>query len=143
MNKIKIMDGDEFLSFDLVDILKCIRDRSIIYNWAITDLYCTSKHESNLNAKDLEEQVNSKENLFVIDFNSLMILSTKINQTIDGKFIASKTNFPKILPDSSKLEESFDIIIEAIDSSYWTVYSKDLIIIKLLMGKFKNTKVVY
>ncbi len=143
MNKIKIADGDEFLSFDLVDILICIKSRVIIYNWAILDIYCTSKNKSNFNILNFEKQVNSKKNLFVLDFEGLLALSTKINQTIDGIFIASKNNLPPNKPNTTKLEQNFDVVIEVIDSSYWTVYSKDSEIIKLLKDRFNNTEIIF
>jgi hypothetical protein len=141
MSKIKIMDSGEILSFDLVDILNCIKDIGGNYNWAILDIYITSKHNSNLNVLELENEINSKDELFKISFVDLLNLSSKINQVIDGKFIASKGDFNKII-DIIELEEKCDIVIEAIDSTYWTVFSKDRRIIELLKSKFEKVEIM-
>ena len=140
MNKIKIADKkDQFLFIDLIDILEIIKDKVNNYNWAILELYCTSRFESDLKVPELEEQIELKEKLFVIDFKSLFTLSSKFLQVIDGKFVASKGIFPQDLVDSIKLvedrevieknwevvEKNFEVAVEIDDGSYWTVFSKD------------------
>lgn len=141
MSKIKIMDSGEILTFDLVDILNCIKDIGSNYNWAILDIYLTSKQNSNLNVLELEKEVNSKDEFFKISFVDLLKLSGKFNQVIDGKFIASRGDFKNRI-DIKDIEEKCDIVIEAIDSSYWTVFSKDSRIIELLTSTFEKVEIL-
>ncbi|MBK7980284.1 MAG: hypothetical protein IPK06_09880 [Ignavibacteriae bacterium] len=142
MKKIKITDGGELLTFDLVDILNCIKDVGSNYNWAILDIYLTSKNNSNLNVLEFENEVNAKNELFKINFIDMLNLSSKFNQVIDGKFIAFKGNFNNELIEIKDLEEKFDVVIEAIDSSYWTVFSKDELIIELLKSTFRKVEIL-
>ena len=145
MAKLNIMDKKsgtiEVLSFDLIDILIPIEKFCQSYEWAILDIYLTSKYGSNLNVLELEDKVNNND-LFVLSFEELKHLAAKFNQLMDGKILGSKNKFPRKDYSEKDLELNADIIIEAVDSSYWTVYSKNKDLITILENTFKNTELV-
>jgi hypothetical protein len=112
------------------------------YEWAILDIYLTSKYGSQLNVLELEDKVNNNDILFVLSFEELKHLAAKFNQLLDGKILGSKIKFPRKDYSKKYLELNADIIIEAVDSSYWTVYSKNKELITILENIFKNTELI-
>jgi hypothetical protein len=143
MNKLKIMDEKNgALSFDLIDILIPMEKFCKSYEWAILDIYLTSKYGSQLNVLELEDKVNNNDILFVLSFEELKHLAAKFNQLLDGKILGSKIKFPRKDYSKKYLELNADIIIEAVDSSYWTVYSKNKELITILENIFKNTELI-
>lgn len=143
MKKIKISDKKKgFLSFDLYDILIEISDYGNRYNWAILDIEATAKNDSNLNILKIESRVDSKENLFTISFDELEEFAKKTNQVINGVFVASEGDLHKIY-DIKTIEEQYDIVIEVFDSSYWTIYSNELSIVRKLRKVFNEVEIIY
>lgn len=142
MNKIKIMDSKNgFLTFDLYDLLKILEKKGSKYNWAIIDIYATAKNDSNLNILDIEKRVNDSNEIFILTFSEIFELSRKLNQTIDGTIIASINKFPDFInKNNTDFEKDYDIVIQAIDSNHWTIYSDDSNILEEFVNSFENVR---
>lgn len=113
------------LDFDLKEILKTI-DNGDDYIWCIEYLDPIASFENGENIRTLELEIPTCPNGYILTWNELCELSLKINQVVDGIFIASKDskNIKRYLTDLERYKNC-DIVIEACDSSFWIVATQD------------------
>lgn len=120
MERILISDEkNNFLAFDLIDILKVIDEKALLSIWKISDVECIGEDAEKLhNISDMGIQITGKE---------LFSISSNLLQIIDGDFEAYLG--PQKLPW---------LIIKAVDSSEYEVESDDENVINKLKISFSN-----
>lgn len=110
-------EGEGFLNFDLIDILKIIGERAIKSNWLCKHVECQGEMADVLHTiSDSQEIISGKK---------LVEIASGIMQIIDGMFLAfnNEKNKPWL-------------IISAIDSSYFDVEVDDIVIMEKLTNRF-------
>ena len=120
MKGVSISDEkNNFLAFDLIDILKIIGEKVLHSTWEISNVECIGKEADRLHSISDNEIPISGEELFSIASN--------IIQVIDGEFMAyleDKTN-------------SW-LVVKAIDSSEFDVETDDLSVIAKIKNNFSD-----
>lgn len=121
MKYVTIRDHDERgrLVFDLIDILKSLGDEATRLRWSVRNAEVTGHRAEELHRlSDLGIEVGGPE---------VLKLASEVTQTIDGEFIG-------------RLEVSHDpeIVIRAVDSSYFDVLFHDPRILQMLRRRFRS-----
>jgi hypothetical protein len=100
---IRDMHPRGYLSFDLKEVLACLHEHVRPRTWRIQDLECSGEASVTLHGlSDRGDTVTGPE---------LIRLAERVNQVIDGTFAGST-------PGGT----SADLIIRAVDSSFWEVF---------------------
>lgn len=124
MQGITILDRNadrNTLSFDLIDIIRAIGPSADDSMWTVQNVECYGKSAERMHSvADAGREITGIE---------LRNLATQIDQVVDGEFRARKSN-----------EDSEWLIIRAVDSSGYDVYSSDTKTLKGVQGHF--TRVV-
>jgi hypothetical protein len=122
-----IRDGTEpggrgALDFDLVEVLAALGSRVYEARWRCTHIRYTSKDERDIRVL---EQVASGE---VVSGGNLSDGIDQLMQVIDGEF--------------EGLDESGQrwVLIRAVDSSWWEVWSDDVSVLDVVRTTFRNTE---
>lgn len=120
MNGIRIKDLHPrgCLSFDLKDLLEIIKDEITVATWCCECVEATaisSPYVENLSSSGV-----------LVSTKSLAEAANNTNQVIDGIFTAYINGVEWLR-------------IEAIDSTYWEVYSIDQDVLSKIQGAFKDT----
>jgi hypothetical protein len=133
MSAIRITNEEsEVLSIELKDILGSIGDGHQ-YNWSILWLEFTG--DIGKSVPDFEAEIKKSPNGLRIDWNDLLDLSKKINQTIELILIGSgEPSRLRRYGIDEEMYSSCEYVIELIDSSYWIIHSKNASLLK----RFKN-----
>ena len=112
-----------FLNFDLKDILATIGEPAISSTWICRNIECVGKHAERLfELSETGESITGSELDRILD---------GINQTIDGQFEASQAG--KANPW---------LIVEAVDSSYFEVFTDDAFVLDKLRSRFREVSQV-
>jgi hypothetical protein len=133
MNAIRITsEGSKILSIELKDILESIADGDQ-YNWAILWLEFTGNIGRSV--PEFEAEINKAPNGLRVDWNGLISLSKKIDQTIDLLLVGAQDTLRlRRYEIDEEMYGSCEYVIELIDSSYWIVHSKNA----SLLQRFRN-----
>jgi hypothetical protein len=111
---------------------------------AVSDAeWFTAKDESSLDVDRLRDDVEAEPRGLVMDWPQLRALLDDVLQVIDGTFVACR-NQESIPPRSAVHEElvpSAEIVVTAIDSSYWLVTAADQVATRLI-ERFPGTEPV-
>lgn len=94
------------LNFDLAEILTAVGDAAIDSEWLVTAVDCFGDSYA--------EFIATAEGARVISGARLLDLASRISQIIDGEFVARST-----------AQEPPWLVIKAIDSSWWEVWTDD------------------
>jgi hypothetical protein len=131
-----------YLSFDVKDILHCLGPGIHDYSWVITELDCTGKEAQPL--CDAVER--SRGQGLMISADELLPASHKFFQTIDATLIG----VPKKVYNSQELKGTCDIgsfpeapaqvVIRAVDSSYFEVITKNYNHVQLVKKCFQDVR---
>jgi hypothetical protein len=132
---------DGVLSFDLKDILRCLGPSIHNYSWLITELDCTGEDTERI-CESVEKSSNKG---LAISADDLLQVSQRILQTIDATIIGMRKKEPNSLNNGFTDLEHFphddtELIIRAIDSSFFEVITKDEEHVQRLEKCFKNTR---
>lgn len=121
MRGIRIKDLHEkgFLSFDLRHILDLLGERAMLSSWLATEVWATGDA-----ALELEHLANGQ---VFIEGATLIRLASNVVQVIDGEFSAFEKGCP--LPW---------VVICAVDSSYYEVFSADSSVLEKVRGSFRQ-----
>jgi hypothetical protein len=119
------LDPRGFLAFDLVDILSCLGPTIRDYEWIVSGLECTSQDAQALCD---EVQKNSGSGLRMTT-EELQAAAKRFGQTIEGVFTGTPAHGTK--------EE---ILIRAVDTSYFEVMTHSQERIVALHGCFKDVR---
>ncbi len=128
----------------LHDILVALEAEGQNLRWSILDLEAVGDlSRSGTTTLDLEQQVKRAPNGLILEWKDLKQLAWALDQVIEGTLAGCGT------PDAlnkitlqSDLKATCDIVIEAIDSTLWRVYSRDDGILQKLKAAFRNVKTV-
>lgn len=123
MNRIRLKDLHPrgYLSFDLKDLLKVIKDEIKISTWR-----CECVEATAISSPYVE---NLSSSVLLVSTKSLTEAAKNTNQVIDGIFTAY-------------IDSVEWLRIEAIDSTYWEVYSTDQDVLSKIQGAFNDTESV-
>jgi hypothetical protein len=74
----------------------------------------------------------------VFSWNELWELSDKLDQVIDAIVILPR-KVPLVFKakDIQKIRDESDVMIEAVDSTFWRVFSRDEKVLNALRGRYK------
>ncbi len=132
---------DGFLSFDLKDILLCLGPSIRDYSWLITELDCIGE-----DAERIGESVEKNKKGLNISADDLVEVSQRIHQTIDATIIGTrrKEDLDSLRNGFTGLEhfpqDKTEVIIRAIDSSFFEVITKNQEHVRRLEKCFKNIR---
>ncbi len=123
MRKI-IIHGDDssILSVRLEDILNCFERKKDEVFWELLWVYVTTVQEVDCDIVKFEEEINESKRGKLISLDSILNLSSKIDQAIELLVIGDSNieNIRKYEGDNL-MYENCEYIIELVDSSYWLV----------------------
>jgi hypothetical protein len=120
MKAVKIKDmeiGRNFLAVDLRHVLTALGERSITSDWRVRDVWATGNSETQF--ANLDEQQ-------TISGLVLKELADNVIQIIDGVFSAFERGHSQPW-----------VIVEAVDSSFYTVHSDDALVLDNIRNKFR------
>jgi hypothetical protein len=143
---IEIFDLDQRDSaiVGLAEILAVLEPEGPNLNWSILDLEGTGDPSRlGTNMLDLEQRVANAPNGLILEWKDLKQLAGALDQIIEGTIVGCRN--PEVLTQihlQSDLPSTCDIVIEAIDSSLWKVYSRDDRILQRLKSAFRDVKSV-
>ena len=123
MQALRIHDmepGGRFLAVDLRHVLDALGDRGLDSSWQIDGLWATPETEVN----PLERLANQQE---PVPGRALKDAANNVDQVIDGEFLAFEP-----------AQDHPWVIVEAVDSSYYTVRSKDLAVLWSIRDHFRD-----
>jgi len=143
--QLEVFDKTEagYLAFDLIDFLQLIEDRGSTLTWAILDLELLGDEATTLNIGQLEQRVQNSTVGLTLTWNALIDIASRIKQTIDGTFVGCRSAETITLLDRRNLRTDFcEIVIRAIDSSYWFFYAKDDRLLDRIQRHFKDWREV-
>lgn len=146
MPKIEIKDkaASGLLAIGLTDILNIIGDEGNGLYWAILDLEARGDLASlGTSMLDLEQKIAVAPQGLIVNWDKLNAFAHAFDEVINGIFLGvKKTSYvPKLEPHVDLYSQS-EFVIEAIDSSLWSVFSKDEKVIQQLQAKFHDIKLI-
>jgi hypothetical protein len=121
------------LSFDLLQILRAIEQAVREYSWIIIDIDCTGEPPPTQT---------------VLSFKQLVDYAQRVGQTIDGEVVGVpssdlvEVDLEKITRISEFPQSRARVAILAVDSSYFDVIAKDLVVITLIQQTFRDVRAV-
>lgn len=139
---IEIFDKRDSAIIDLRDILSALEPEGQNLRWSVLDLEATGDvSRLGTTMLDLEQQVKNAPNGLILEWKDLKQLAGEIDQIINGTVAGCQD--PDVLNHlnvQGSLRSTCDIVIEAIDSSLWRVYSSDDGILQKLKSAFRDVK---
>jgi hypothetical protein len=143
MKKIELRDKLNNNLVELRHILPLLPQYVTSLNWAILELEARGDIGEEITMSDLMEAVNNNPNGYLMDWNKLLTFSQKVFQIIDGTFVGFRdlNNRPAFKPEGALYERS-EVVLELIDSTLWSIYSKDFNVLKVFDNEFKDVKFV-
>jgi hypothetical protein len=133
--RIRIRDCDakeNTLSFDLTDILLCIVELTADFKWTVHDV-AGHNEALDINGRNATKLESAKSKHTQIDFNELLNIASGIDQCIWAEFHGQK----------SWTSNSPEIVICAIDSTFWEVVTGDENVVQLLDRRFIDTDIIH
>jgi hypothetical protein len=144
MNVIEIRDSQNgVLIAGLSGILSQFPPHSDNLHWAFLSLEALGNLGDNKSLPEFESQIADSPEGLLVTWDELCELSEKFEQVIDAVIVGCESRGDiRRYQNDNELYSSYDVVIEAFDSSYWRVYSKYKDIIDRIEKSFKNTEIV-
>jgi hypothetical protein len=140
---ISIHDADDdFLGFDLPDVLQALADRTAEWSWYVTEFDAIGGG----GCKQLCAAVQTAAGSGVWLSSAEMVrMAADIRQTIDATLFAFPRNTAPAAVDLRTVVESFpesmaELGIRAIDSTLFEVYAKEPEVVALLKQRFRDVR---
>ena len=124
--RIKDLAEGGYLAFDLRDLLSVIAAAAESSRWRCTDLWCIPIEP--IGEGELKLQYDSGS---LITGSTLSALAERTRQVIDGEFRAYR---------GSPTSEEAWLVIRAVDSSFWEVFSDDDNVLRQLRVRFHDVQ---
>ena len=143
--EIKDRDAQGILAVDLPDLLDLLKPEGATLTWAILDLEATGDLGSGRGILDLEQKISRSPTGLAMTWDDLRSLAQAFHQVINATVVACQNlaSVPTLVRgDSDSLYNSCEIVLEAIDSSLWRVYSKRPEVIRRLQASFRDVEVI-
>ncbi|WP_422403699.1 hypothetical protein [Pseudomonas sp. GZD-209] len=117
----------------LEDVLGFIPDNS--WNWYIFDFYGMGCPPSGNSMDSFEENIRSSNNGISMTWPELRFFARSLEQTIDLQLIAAKAGAILCREEiEDKNLSNIEIFIEAVDSSEWSIWARDITICHRIRG---------
>ena len=131
------------LSVELQDLLNEIGAKGETLNWALFYLYATGDLGDDKSMGDFEDEISDSKNGLLISWEELKSLSLKFDQIYDTLIVGNLDKEAiKKCDNDEELYSKFDVVLDLFDGAYWRVHSKYKGILKRMLGKFTDTKVL-
>jgi len=124
--RIKDLAEGRYLAFDLRDLLSVIGPAVESSQWRCTDLWCIPIEP--VGEGELEPQYDTGS---LISGSTLTTLAARTRQVIDGEFRAHR---------GTPTSEHPWLVIRAVDSSFWEVFSDDDSVLQQLRTRFHDVQ---
>lgn len=138
---IEIHDKDRggFLSPGLLDILTFLKGWGESLSWSILDIEATAKGEIDLNL--LIRKIENSPTGLHLNWDELTDLGRKLNQVINLILVGcgDRNMIPQIIPGEIDFSNC-DIVIEAVDSTFWRITAKNQDVIIHFWTAFKDVR---
>jgi hypothetical protein len=129
---------------DPTEVFDALLPEAATLAWAVSDAeWFTAKDESSLDVDRLRDDVEAEPRGLVLDWPELRALLDDVLQVIDGTFVACREQ-ASIPPRSAVHEELVpraQMVVTALDSSYWLVTAADQVAARLI-ERFPGTEPV-
>lgn len=139
MIRIDDKDADGFLGVHLPSLLDTLVDEGPRLTWVVQHLSTSGDLGSGKSVLDLEKESRTPPYGIVIAWRELVDLAHRFAQVQDGVF-AGCTD-PNKLPRIDALDEPHrlcEVVLEAVDSSYWEIFARDDAILSRLRRQFNS-----
>ena len=126
-------DGPQILAITLADLLKCIAPEGSKLTWTILDLEAAGELSDGRNMLDLEDQIEALPNGLIVSWEALLDLTQALHQVTNC--LLAGVRDPIVLAQIGRgrsLIGICDLVLEAIDSSLWSIYARDDRVLTLL-----------
>ena len=143
--EIKDSDLQGVLAVDLLQLLDLLKEEGSKLTWAILDLEATGDLGNGRRILDMEQEIRSSASGLVMTWDALRSLARAFDQVLNATIVGCQdlASAPRFLPgDSGSLYNSCEIVLEAIDSSLWRIYSKSPEVIRRLQASFRDVEVI-
>ncbi len=132
-------DNPRLLALDLVDLLALVAPEGRQLVWAILEL----EGEGVLPDDRYRQEIEASPTGAVVNWDELVAIAHALKQVIWGVFVGctDASAVPSLHPDADLYNPS-EIVIEAIDSTYWRVYARDDRVLQRLGAAFRDVKMV-
>lgn len=136
-------DARGFLAVDLKTLLDVVGDDGATLVWTVQALSVSGTLGDGRSVVELEEESRRPPHGLVMSWNDLTSLASRLTQVQDGVFAgcAAQDQIPAA-GDDEALYRQTEIVLEAIDSSFWNVYSSDQNLLKRFRERFRSTRMV-
>jgi hypothetical protein len=126
-------NGPQILAVTLTDLLKCIAPEGRKLTWTILDLEAVGELSDGRNMLDLEDQIEALPNGLIVSWEALLDLAQSLHQVTNCLLagVRDPSAVAQIRRERSPVGAS-DLVLEAIDSSLWSVYARDDRVLTLL-----------
>jgi hypothetical protein len=140
---VQISDTDPrgVLAFDLQDVLKHLEPEAEALEWAILEFEAMGTEEHGRRVYALEFRCRETERGVRVSWSELKALGAMIFQTYNGVFVGS-TDIDAALDPKDWRGKHFEIAVEAFDTSYWRVFTRDAAIAGRLTKAYRVTRLV-
>lgn len=125
MNRLlRVADTVDGVFASMSEVLAPLSPEANLLRWSILDLReVVPSEESDSDLALIQQRVLDSPSGLEMRFEELAAFSTGVRQVIDGLFVgcASSDHFPLRSDDDATILESADMLVAAIDSSFWLV----------------------
>jgi len=131
--------GPRVLAPTLAELLECVASIGRDLTWTVLDLEAVGELGEGRNMLDLEAQIQASPHGLVVSWSELLTLAQELHQVISGVLAGVKdpSATARIWRGTDSCAIS-DLVLEAIDSSLWSVYARDDRVLQRLQGRFHD-----
>lgn len=143
MIEIRDADTQGVLAVELSNLLDLVTVEGSLLTWALLDLYATGDLGDDRSMLDLERQIAASPTGLLLSWDELRALASAFTQVIDGVFVGCRdvASIPPLHP-KAELYARCEIVLEAVDSTLWTVYARDDRVLQRLQAAFHDVQAV-
>src|SRR5262249_19569011 len=149
MPTLEIFDTrDGFLNFDLREILQVIEPFASGLDWYVVEFepaVLAATRDAKGSPPNWVTELwhkSSKGALQALNWERLKSLSTHVTQTMNAIFVATIPGTPAPSLPLDPNDERYRLVIQAVDTSFWAVTSRDDRILQALKGRFNEVKLL-
>jgi len=139
---------EDAVFLDLIDILRALPRKCHGLSWTVFDLWMNYDADDPPKFDEMSKMSESDRGV-QMTWEELWAFADLGEQVVEGQFVGDLAekgppNVPgRNAPEDTKFEQNcaaFEIVLEAIDSSFWRICSKDAAMIEKLSKKFRDVE---
>lgn len=135
--------GPSILAVNLADLLESVAPYAQALSWRILELEAVGDLGRGRNVLDLEERIARPPNGLAVSWGELLDLAHRLDQVINGLFIgAGDPSAAALIKRGGDYCAVGDLVLEAFDSSRWTVFARDNRVLQRLHERFHDVTAV-